>query len=186
VESGESAPARAAAGDRAAFTELVRETKAGLYRFIRRYVGDADEAYDLLQDTYASAWLAIRRYDPGRSFDAWVRVIAINKCRDWSRRRQVRRILRGVADLSSPEALAVADESADVERRSAELDEARHLAIAVAALPANLKEPLLLTAVEGRSQAEAAAILGVTPKAVETRLARARQKLATSLRFRAG
>lgn len=186
MKGSESASARAAAGDRAAFTELVHETKAGLYRFIRRYVGDAEEAYDLLQDTYASAWLAIGRYDPGRSFDAWIRSIAINKCRDWSRRRQVRRLLRPAADLFSPEAMAVADESADIERRSAEADEARRLVRAVAELPPNLKEPLLLTAVEGRSQIEAAQILGITPKAVETRLARARQKLAVRLQAGAG
>ncbi|WP_415492074.1 RNA polymerase sigma factor, partial [Brevundimonas diminuta] len=70
----------------------MRDTKAGLYRFVRRYVGDADETYDLVQEAYAAAWLAIRRYDPERSFEAWLRTIAINKCRDWSRRRKIRRL----------------------------------------------------------------------------------------------
>ena len=60
---------RAAGGDRAAFSTLMTETKPDLYRFIRRYVGDAEEAQDLLQETYASAWLAMGRYDPARRFD---------------------------------------------------------------------------------------------------------------------
>ena len=51
----------AAGGDRAAFTALMTATKADLYRFIRRYVGDESEAHDVLQESYASAWLAMRR-----------------------------------------------------------------------------------------------------------------------------
>ena len=48
---------------------------------------------------------------------------------------------------------------------------------AVAALPDALKEPLLLCAMEGLAQDQAATILGISRKAVETRLYRARQKL---------
>ena len=87
----------------------MRQTRAALFRVIRRYVGDEQEAWDLLQDTYAAAWLNIGRYDPARPFEAWLRTIALNKCRDWSRRRLVRRLIRGGPDLSSPEALAVPD-----------------------------------------------------------------------------
>ena len=173
--------ARAAGGDVAAFDALMRDTKAGLYRFVRRYVGDADESYDLVQEAYAAAWLAIRRYDPQRSFDAWLRTIAINKCRDWSRRRRVRRLFFGRVDLDSTEALAVAEDQLSATDRHDAADQARRLHAAIAALPTTLKEPLLLTAIEERSQAEAAAILGVSIKAVETRVARARQMLAGRL-----
>lgn len=177
----EALQARAAGGDVAAFDALMRDTKAGLYRFVRRYVGDADESYDLVQEAYAAAWLAIRRYDPNRSFEAWLRTIAINKCRDWSRRRRVRRLLLGGADLYSSEALAVADGAASPEDRHDAAIQTRRLQAAIAALPSKLKEPLLLTAIEERSQAEAAEILGVSIKAVEMRVARARQKLAAYL-----
>jgi RNA polymerase sigma-70 factor (ECF subfamily) len=55
------------------------------------------------------------------------------------------------------------------------------LQAAIAALPPKLKEPLLLTAIEERSQAEAAEILSLSVKAVEMRVARARQTLAAHL-----
>ncbi len=177
----EALQAKAADGDVAAFDALMRDTKTGLYRFVRRYVGDADESYDLVQEAYAAAWLAIRRYDPARPFEAWLRTIAINKCRDWSRRRSVRRLFFGETDLESSEALAVADGQASVEDRHDTADQARRLHAAIAALPAKLKEPLLLTAIEERSQAEAASILGVSAKAVEMRVGRARQMLARHL-----
>ena len=172
---------RAAGGDRAAFTALMTHTKADLYRFIRRYVGDEGEAQDVLQEAYASAWLAMRRYDPTRPFDVWLRSIALNKCRDWSRRRGVRRIVRGVMGLDAPEARAVGEVSPIPEDRLDDQRRAADLRRALSDLPDTLKAPLLLATLEGRSHAEVASILGVTPKAVETRIARARKALASTM-----
>ncbi len=177
----QSIEGRAAGGDRAAFTALMSATKADLYRFVRRYVGDEDEAHDVLQEAYASAWLAMRRYDPTRPFDVWLRSIALNKCRDWSRRRAVRRVVRGVMGLDAPEAAAVGDDAPTPEIRMDEQRRAKNLQRALSNLPDALKAPLLLAALEGRPHAEIAAILGITPKAVETRIARARRKLAGML-----
>ena len=178
MEAEQSIEVRAAGGDRAAFTALMTATKADLYRFVRRYVGDEAEAHDVLQEAYASAWLAMRRYDPARPFDVWLRSIALNKCRDWSRRRAVRRVVRGVMGLEAPEAASVGDEAPSPETRLDDQLKARRLQRALSDLPDALKAPLLLAALEGRSHAEIASILGVTPKAVETRIARARKKLA--------
>jgi len=181
VESSADLSARAAGGDRAAFSELVRRTKTALFRFVRRYVGDEQEAWDLLQETYAAAWINIRRYDPTRPFEAWIRTIALNKCRDWSRRRFVRRLIRGGIELSSPEAMAVSDGAESADERMEVGDRLARLNEAMGRLPPHLKAPLLLTAIEGRSQAEAAGLLGVSVKTVETRVARARRKLYDAL-----
>lgn len=182
----ESIEVRAAGGDRAAFTALMAATKADLYRFIRRYVGDEAEAHDVLQEAYASAWLALRRYDAARPFDVWLRSIALNKCRDWGRRRAVRRVVRGVMGLDAPEAMAANDDAPLAEAR---LDDQRRAIVlhrALSDLPGALKAPLLLATLEGRSHAEVASILGITPKAVETRIARARKKLADTLAWKGG
>jgi len=178
---GDTDEARASRGDRAAFTALMAATSGDLYRFVRRYVGDTDEAHDLLQETYVSAWLAIRRYDPTRPFATWLRSIAINKCRDWGRKRTVRRIVRGVMGLDTPEAMAVGEDAPEAETRLDDRRRMDEMNRALAALPDNLKAPLLLASLEGRSHAEIAEVLGVTPKAVETRIARARQKLNQTL-----
>jgi RNA polymerase sigma-70 factor (ECF subfamily) len=156
-------------------------TKADLYRFVRRYVGDEAEAHDVLQEAYASGWLAMRRYDPARPFDVWLRSIALNKCRDWSRRRAVRRVVRGVMGLDAPEATAVGDDAPTPEARLDDLLKAEKLQRALSDLPDALKAPLLLAALDGRPHAEIASILRITPKAVETRIARARKKLSEVL-----
>ena len=181
METEQTIEIRAASGDRAAFTSLMGATKGDLYRFIRRYVGDEAEAHDVLQEAYASAWLAMRRYDPARPFDVWLRSIALNKCRDWSRRRTVRRVVRGVMGLDAPEAVAVGDEAPAPEVLLDDRRRAAALQRALSDLPDALKAPLLLATLDGRSHAEIADILSITPKAVETRVARARRKLAEML-----
>lgn len=168
--------ARAVKGDRTAFNLFVRRHQESLYRFVRRYVGDADEAYDLLQESFVAAWQALGRYDPGRPAAPWLRRIALNKCRDWGRRRQVRRFFYGAADLESVQPAALAE--TDRAQESALLT---RLDRAIANLPLQLKEPLLLTVFEGLSQQDAGAALGISAKAVETRVYRARKMLGDML-----
>lgn len=175
--AGDTNELRAAQGDRAAFSRLMTATKGDLHRFITRYVGDPDEALDLTQETYAAAWLSIRRYDPDRPFGAWLRTIALNKCRDWSRRRRVRRLVRGVMGLDAPEAMAVGDPAPGAEDRIDDRRRLERLNRALRELPDGQRAPLLLAVLEGRSHAEIGQILGLSSKAVELRIARARKAL---------
>ena len=171
--------ARAACGDAPAFAALVTRHKAPLYGYVRRYVGNADDAYDLLQQTFLSAWLALDRYDAERSLVGWLRAIARNKCRDHARKAKVMRLLM-IADGSAA-ASRVADGRANAEERWIEEEGLRAIDAAIAALPRALKDPLLLTAFEDLGHIAAGLELGITAKAVETRIARARQKLARAL-----
>lgn len=168
---------QAAQGDRAAFSRLMTATKNELHRLITRYVGDPDEALDLTQETYAAAWLSIRRYDPDRPFGAWLRTIALNKCRDWSRRRRVRRVVRGVMGLDAPEAMTVGDPTPGAEDRADRRRDVERLNRALIELPDGQRAPLLLAVLENRSHAEIGRILGLSSKAVELRIARARRAL---------
>lgn len=170
--------ARSLKGEEAAFTVLMQRHKEKLYRFIRRYVGDRDEAYDVLQESFLAAWNALDRYDPERPFSAWLYRIALNKCRDWSRRRTVRQWLTRSEPIDGPEGLALADDKQLPDDWISEQQELRWLDKAIASLPKNLKEPLILTALEGHSHDEAAVILRLSAKAVELRVYRARKALA--------
>lgn len=171
----------AAAGDDRAFSVLVGRHKDSLYRLLRRYIGDSDAAYEAVHEAFIAAWTALKRYDPERPFGAWLRTIAINKARDRGRRMVVRRMIFGSGGLEDSEALNAPDISADAEAIVLEDEQATRLDQAVARLPATLKEPLLLTAFEGLSQQDAAQILGVTVKTIETRVYRARKLLAAQL-----
>ena len=167
-------------GDQAAFAALMRRHKGWLYRFIRRYVADRDDAYDVLQESFVSAWSALSRFDPERPFEAWLRRIALNKCRDRARRDAVRRAaLRlfgfGSGDISVESVAPLADSTVTADHAL------RRLETAIGKLSRQLKEPLVLTMLEGLSHKEAGALLGINAKAVETRVYRAKRQLALML-----
>lgn len=172
---------RAAQGDERAFAVLVRRHKEPLYRLLRRYTGDPEEAYEAAHEAFIAAWAALSRYDPQRPFLAWLRAIAINKARDRGRRTAFRRLLFGVRSLEDSSALERPDPAALPDEAAIGRENLALLDRAIAGLPAALKEALLLTAFEGWSHREAGEILGVSARTIETRAYRARKILARTL-----
>lgn len=171
----------AAAGDERAYAVLVTRYKDGLYRLLRRYLGDADEAYEAAHEAFIAAWGALGRYDASRPFGAWLRTIAINKARDRGRRIAMRRLIFGSQSFEDSEALVRPDMAASADDAMVEQERLAELDRAISRLPAALRAPLILTAIEGRSQQEAGEILGITAKSVETRVYRARKILLQTL-----
>jgi RNA polymerase sigma-70 factor (ECF subfamily) len=167
---------RVRGGSERAFDLLMARHKERLYKVIRRHVGDREEAYDLLQEAFVAAWSALERFDTSRRFDAWLIRIALNKCRDWARRKRVRRLIS--LRFTDEHLSQVFDGKPSPEIIASDRQALSRLDSAIAALPRKLKEPLILTALEGLSHRDAGEILGLSPKAVEVRVYRARQKLA--------
>lgn len=176
TESDAALAVKARDGDRRAFTLLMQSAKQPLYRFVRRYVSNDDDAYDIVQETFIAAWNALHRYDASRSFATWLRAIALNKCRDFGRRSAVRAKLRTLFSFLLPtEEPPTTVDSISTDEQLQKLD------VAIAALPPFYKEPLLLTAISGLTQKETASQLNTTVKAIEMRVRRARQKVQQEL-----
>lgn len=172
--------AQARAGRQDAFSTLLARHREPIYRIVRGYVGDASEALDLTQEVFAAAFAALARYDPTRPFRVWLSRIAINKCHDWARRRAVRSFFTRARPIE--DAWQVSDPAPTPDRAAEDREALERLERAIAALPASLKAPLLLRTIEGLSQAETAQALGLSEKAVELRVYRARAKLTEALR----
>jgi RNA polymerase sigma-70 factor (ECF subfamily) len=167
--------ARARAGHEDAYRELLGRYKAVVYRLIVKHIGDADEAMDLTQETFVAGFSALARYDGERSFRIWISRVALNKCRDWGRRRKVRSFFSRALPLESAHHVA-----SDIPAPDMEVNDRLELArvrAAVGQLPEKLREVLLLRGMDEVSQSEAAAMLDVSEKTIETRLYRARTRL---------
>ncbi|WP_135209786.1 RNA polymerase sigma factor [Vitreimonas flagellata] len=175
--------ARAQRGDRTAFSALMSAHKDDLFRFVRRRVADADAASDVVQEAFVAAWGAMASFDPERSFKTWLHAIALNKCRDAARRAATRRTFWG--QCPDGDDLRVADERPSPEAETISREEVRILRQALATLPEHLREALMLTAVDGLSQAAASATLGCSVKSLEYRVHRARELLASEMARRA-
>ncbi|WP_447765501.1 RNA polymerase sigma factor [Sphingopyxis panaciterrae] len=171
--------ARALAGRQDAYREFLARYKAPVFRLIRANVGDEDEAMDLTQESFVAGFAALARYDGDRPFRVWISRIALNKCRDWARRRRARAFFTRALPLEI--AYDVAGDSPAIDVEANDRAELARVQRAIINLPANLRQVLVLRGVEELSQAETAAMLGVSEKAVETRLCRARAKLRAML-----
>jgi RNA polymerase sigma-70 factor, ECF subfamily len=173
---------RLAGGEENALDRLMERHGLRLFHFLIRQLHDEEEAADLAQETFVRVFQHCARYQPEYRFSTWLFTIAANLARDrqrWkSRHPQVS--LEGPPDDAdsvsrwrdrwpAPDAHP-ADQALSHER-------ARAVQEAVAALPEDLRLPLILAEYEERSQREIAAILGCSPKAVEMRIYRARQHL---------
>ncbi len=159
----------------------MRRHKDAVYQVARRNLADSDEALDVVQEVFVAAWRNIKKFDPERPMAAWLFRIAVNACRDRHRRRAVRAFFFRATPLDEPGARNVADVNERTEDRVMARDELRRLAHEIERLPQGAREAFVLNVIEGLSQGEAADALGVTVKAVETRVARARRLLAERL-----
>ena len=164
------------AGRKEAFATIMSRHREAMYRLIKGYVGNSEEALDLVQDCFVSAYKRLDSYDQARPFRSWLARIAINKCRDWGRRRAVRRLVFSAEP--APNEADYADPVPDLTQAAADRQELGRLWKAISELPRNLKEPLILRTIDGLSKTEVADVLRISEKAVETRVYRARKRLA--------
>jgi RNA polymerase sigma factor CnrH len=172
---------QSAEGSHAAFTELMRRHKHGVYNALGRICTTPEQRYEATQEAFVKAWLNIRRYDPERPFVAWLHTVAANAARDLHKKWKVRRGVLGETDLFDMAAAVVPDGARPQDELIIEQDRMKALRQAITKLPETLMGPLRLTVFEGRSYKEAGAILGITDKAVELRIARTRKRLAVAL-----
>lgn len=176
---------RVQAGDEAAFGVLMERWELPVKAVIARLVLNAREAEDLAQETFVRVWQQREKFRPGAGFRPWVFAIAVNLARNrlrwWRRRPEVS--LEEWGDAQRPEDRG---QRSDRERTgAAALENAERAAAvreAIAALPHDLREAIVLFQYEQMSHAEIAAAVGATPKAVETRIYRARERLGATLR----
>jgi RNA polymerase sigma-70 factor, ECF subfamily len=161
--------ARAQAGDRPAFEELVRRHADRLFSVVARLLDDRHEAEEVTQEAFLRAWRGIGRFKGDAQFFTWLYRIGVNE----ARRRASRRPPARVASLEE-EAIEPADPRAAPERQAEHRDLRTALERAIRALDPDYRTPLILRDVEGLSTAEAAAIMGLREAAFKSRLHRAR------------
>lgn len=173
---------RLCAGDPAGLDALMARHATPVFHFLFRTLGNEDDADDLAQETFVRVFNARNSYRPAEKFTTWLYTIAANLARNQFRWRSRHPTVPLESDDPAEPARVVpaADAGPDQAALDGELNAAvRH---AVAELPDDLRAAIVLCEWEERAVAEAATILGTTPKAVESRLYRARQALREQLK----
>jgi RNA polymerase sigma-70 factor, ECF subfamily len=178
---------RLRAGDERAFEDLVRTYGSRLLAVARRFVRNDEDAQDIVQSAYLSAFRALEQFEGNCQLSTWLHRILVNTAlmRLRSRKRKPEESIEDLLPAFQEDGHHVEQFSdwgapADVllERRQTRVT----VRTCIERLPDNYRAVLLLRDIEERSTQEVAEALSMTPTAVKVRLHRARQALSTLLR----
>jgi RNA polymerase sigma-70 factor (ECF subfamily) len=164
------------AGDGLAFDALVRLHLHAIHGYLFRLTGSRADAEDLAQETFLRVWQKAGNYRAGRvKVTTWLHTIAHRLAVDGFRRKR---------ELTATDIAEPIDPHADPAERQAASEQQRLLDQALGELPERQRAAILLCQVQGFSNAQAAEILGIKVRALESLLARARKTLRESLSAR--
>ncbi len=166
----DSLVARLRAGDRTAASELVDEYYEQIYLFMRRLGHDRQVSEDLTQESFFSAWHHIGQLRDGKALNSWLYRIAGNVSRLYWRKHKHK-------EVTGIEGLDVPDSGEGRSDKVAHYEQLEQLKAAVAALPAKLRQTIVLHYMQQLTIAEAADAAGVRQGTFKSRLNRALQAL---------
>ncbi len=162
-------------GDEASFNTLVGRWQGPLYSLAYRFLGHPEEARDVCQETFLRVYRQAGRFRDDAKFSTWLYQIALNLCRDIVRRRKrwdrivvpfpKHRREEGDADMD----LAV-ETGADAETSAIRRSERQRLRSALATLPSEQREVVVMKEFQGLKFREIADILGCPESTVKSRM----------------
>lgn len=161
-------------GDIDGWERLVAAHQQSVFRLAYLFLGDADDAEDISQETFIHAYRALGRFDPARPFRPWLMQITANLCRNWH--RSVRRYLTALQNVLNNQS-----------RPASIIDQAEHnvdmenLWKTIRRLPSADQQVIYLRYFLDFSEAETAEILGVAPGTVKSRSHRSLVRMRTEL-----
>lgn len=171
---------RATAGDRDAFASLVERHHGRILAMLERLSGCADQARDLAQETFVSAYRNLASFRRDSRFSTWLHAIACNHAATASRRR------RPVASLDAPgrDGAAAREPEAPLLHVGARLEQAElraRVEAALARLDERYRQVVVLSDMQGDTYEEIAAALDIPIGTVRSRLHRGRTHLRSLL-----
>ena len=164
-------------GDADAFETLVRRHEKKIFNLLYRWLGDYDEAAEVAQEVFLSAFRAIKRFRGDSSFATWLYRIGVNHAKNRQKSLQVARQRQQVTEVSDPPGDPTSDPAERVEQR-----ERQHLVQrGLNDLDADDALLILLHDLQEVRYEEISETLDIPLGTVKSRLHRARQALRAKL-----
>jgi RNA polymerase sigma-70 factor (ECF subfamily) len=171
-------------GDRGAFAKLVEIYSPQVYRLALKILGDAQDAEDVLQETFIKALRALPSFEGRSTLSTWLYRIAVNEALMMVRRRKQDQYsvdLEREDDEGQAEPVEIVDWCCLPEGELLNAESRKFLDMAIDQLSPALRAVFILRDIQGLSVRETAESLGIAEPAVKTRLLRARLKLREEL-----
>ena len=166
---------RAQGGDPEAFEQLISPLEQLVWRVCWHYTGNREAAEDCGQEAMIRIWRNLGSYRGDCALESWVYRIAANCCMDWLRKKK-----RDRSESMEPlreQGFDPADPAPGTEEQAVARDEHQRLREAIALLPEDQREALVMTQLEKVPYEEAARMMGVSEGTVKSRVNRAKARL---------
>jgi RNA polymerase sigma-70 factor, ECF subfamily len=155
-------------GDKSAFQVLVKRHKEKVRNIIYMTMNNSAMVDDIAQDVFITIYKNLKHFRFESLFTTWLYRITVNKCKDYIRRMNVRKIFSPLDD-----GFDVSEHQTPVENN----DVSKIVMDAISKLPVKLKMPLILKDIEGFSYQEISETLNCEMGTVKSRIFRGREKL---------
>ena len=163
-------------GDQSAYQTLVSQHLNAISHYAFRLLGNRKDTEDICQEVFLKMWINASKWQPQKSkLTTWLHRITHNLCIDYLRKHGNTHTSATLDSEASQQALESQHNS------SIEDDDKQRLDDAISLLPESQRSALMLCHYAGFSNKEAAAIMNVSVKALESSIARARRSLRTKL-----
>ena len=162
-------------GDPEAFEQLITPLEQLIWRICWHYTGNRESAEDCGQETMIRIWRSLDSYRGDCALESWVYRIAANCCMDYLRKKKRDKSVS--MEPMREQGFDPADPSLGTEEQVVAADEQKRLREAIAQLPENQREALILTQLEKVPYEEAAKLLGVSEGTIKSRVNRAKARL---------
>src|SRR5215470_5750921 len=158
-------------GSHHAFAELVKRHTERFYRLAYRYVQGKETAEDIVQDAFLKLWENPGTWQPERNskFTTWFYRVVVNLCLDWQKKKRPAELLDDQVPL--------ADDREAIDAAMIRSQEQKILEQEISALPERQRMALNLCFDQGLSNQEAAEVMGMNLKALQSLIMRAKTTL---------
>jgi len=155
-------------GDKSAFQILVKRHKEKVRNIIYMTMNNSALVDDIAQDVFMTVYRNLKHFRFESQFTTWLYRITVNRCKDYLRKMNVRRIFSPIEEGSEISEYPAPVESNDISRIVTD---------AISKLPVKLRMPLILKDIEGFSYQEISETLNCEMGTVKSRIFRGREKL---------
>jgi RNA polymerase sigma-70 factor (ECF subfamily) len=167
---------RAAAGETAAFEQIMIHSQQRVMAMSWRMLGNEADARDASQEVFLRVYKHLRRFRQDQDFFAWLYRITMNVCRDSLKKRQ-RHDAASLADDPTGATLEIPADGDDAEQLLMQAQQRDVIAKAIATLPYKERASIILRDIEGLSTDEVARVLKSSSTTVRSQISAARKKI---------
>lgn len=159
--------------ERGAFKIIYESCSPYVYAVVRRYIPDANEHKDVMQETFARVFLSIHNFDESKGdFKPWLRRIAINQCMQHFRKNKKQAAVVQLNMAAEPQ------EDLETQLTGLTKQDIEHL---LSNMPEGYRQVFMLVAMDGYTHKEVAELLDISPETSRSQFLRARNWLKKNL-----